>query len=305
MPSEISRREFVRLAAVAAGSAAAPSILLEPRPLAAAASAGLGRVAAHTPVKPVGLQLYSVRNLLAKDFDGTLAQVHAAGYSVVEAAGFYDRAAAEFRKSVDAAGLRCVSAHYTLALLESQLDPLLTYAHALGLEYVVCSSSDGMHRDPAAKGERTLDDWHWIAGEFNRIGGIVKAAGMTFGVHNHTPEFAVAGGVLVYDELLKHTDPGLVVFEMDCGWVYAAGHDPVDYLSKSPDRFPLLHVKDMVRAAGGKLQMPVLGKGSIDYGPILRAATGLKYSFVEQEEYDIDPIQELREDADYLRRVQA
>ena len=70
---------------------------------------------------------------------------------------------------------------------------------------------------------------------------------MTFGIHNHTPEFAVIDGALVYEELLKLTDPSVVVFEMDCGWVYASGHNPVDYLSKTPERFPLLHVKDMVR----------------------------------------------------------
>ena len=142
-----------------------------------------------------------------------------------------------------------------------------------------------------------------MTGEFNRIGEKVKAAGMTFGVHNHTPEFATEGGVLVYDELLRLTDPKFVVFEMDAGWVYASGHNPVDYLSKTPKRFPLMHVKDMVLGADGKRQMTVLGKGSIDYGPIMRAATGLKYYFVEQEEFDMDPMEELREDAEYMRKL--
>ncbi|MGA7341015.1 MAG: sugar phosphate isomerase/epimerase [Terracidiphilus sp.] len=270
---------------------------------AAAACAGARPLGARTLHKPVGLQLYSVRNLLPKDFDGTLHALRADGYTVVEAAGFFDRAAADFRKSMDAAGLRCVSAHYTLALLESQPEQILDYAKALGLEYIICSSSGGMHRDPAQKGEPTLDDWRWIAGEFNKVGEKVKAAGITFGVHNHTPEFATIDGTLVYDELLKLTDPGLVVFEMDCGWVWASGHNPVDYLSKTPERFPLLHVKDMVRGADGKIEMPVLGKGSIDYGPILRAATGLKYYFVEQEQFDIDPIEELKQDADYMRKL--
>ena len=160
-----------------------------------------------------------------------------------------------------------------------------------------------MHRDPAAKGAPTLDDWRWIAGEFNRIGEKVKAAGMTFGVHNHTPEFATIDGVLVYDELLRLTDPKLVVFEMDAGWVYASGHNPVDYLTKTPERFPLMHVKDMIRQPDGKELMTVLGKGSIDYGPVMRAATGLKYYFVEQEAFEMEPIEELKLNAEYMHNL--
>ena len=271
--------------------------------IAAAACVDAHQLAARTLRLPVGLELYSVRNLLPKDYDGTLHQVHAAGYTVVEAAGYFDHSAADVRKSMDAAGLRCVSAHYTLALLQSQLDSIIDFAKTLGLEYIVCSSSGGMHRDAATQGAQTLDDWRWIAGEFNRIGAKVKAAGMTFGVHNHTPEFATIDGVLVYDELLKLADPKLVIFEMDCGWVWASGHNPVDYLSKTPERFPLLHIKDMVRQADGKIHMPVLGKGNIDYAPILRAATRTKYYFVEQEQFDIDPIEELKQDAEYMQHL--
>lgn len=270
----------------------------------AAALMGAERLMAASSRKPLGLQLYSVRNLLAKDFDGTLAKVRGDGYTVVEAAGYFDRSAADFRKSMDKAGLRCVSTHHTLSALETQLDQWLDYGHILGLEYVVCSSSGGVHRNPQAKGAPTLDDWRWIAGEFNRIGEKVKAAGMTFGVHNHTPELAVMDGVLVYDELLRLTDPKLVVFEMDAGWVYASGHNPVDYLKKSPERFQLMHVKDMVKSAdSGKEQMTVLGKGSIDYGPIMQAATALKYYFVEQEAFEMEPIEELRLNAEYLRKL--
>jgi sugar phosphate isomerase/epimerase len=244
-----------------------------------------------------------VRALLAKDFDGTLVKVRADGYTVVEAAGYFDRTAADFRKAMDAAGMRCVSTHHTLSVLETELDKWIEYGHTLGLEYIVCSSSGGMHRDPAAKGAPTLDDWRWIAGEFNRIGEKVKAAGMTFGVHNHTPELATIDGVPVYDELLRLTDPKLVVFEMDAGWVYASGHNPVDYLTKTPERFPLMHVKDMIRQPDGKELMTVLGKGSIDYGPVMRAATGLKYYFVEQEAFEMEPIEELKLNAEYMHNL--
>jgi sugar phosphate isomerase/epimerase len=285
LPS-ISRRDFVRL-----GTGAA-AVTLASHPLGAA------------PLnRPIGLQLYSVRNLLPNDFDGTLHQLSEAGYREVEAAGYFNKTAAEFRHAMDQAGLRCISAHHTLMQLRSQLDQLIDFAHTLGLEYLICSSSGGVHRDPNAKGELTLDDWRFVAGEFNRIGEKLKSAGITFGMHNHTPEFAVENGTIVYDELLRLTDPKYVVFEMDCGWVTAAGHNPVEYLSKTPERFPLLHVKDMTREAGGKFHSVVLGTGVIDYGPILRAATGLKHYFIEQEEFAGDPMTELRADADYMRKL--
>ena len=272
---------------------------------AIAATAVVGsRTLSSTPLRlPIGLQLYSVRNLLPKDFDGTLHQLSAAGYKEVEAAGYFNKTAAEFRHAMDRAGLRCISAHHTLVQLRSQLDELIEFGHTLGLEYIICSSSGGVHRDPTAKGDLTLDDWRYVAGEFNRIGEKLKSAGITFGMHNHVPEFAVENGVLVYDELLRLTDPKLVVFEMDCGWVTAAGHNPVDYLSKAPERFPLLHVKDMTREADGKFHSVVMGTGVAHYGHILRAATGLKHYFIEQEEFVGDTMTELREDAEYMRTL--
>jgi sugar phosphate isomerase/epimerase len=281
-----SRRDFLKKT-----GAVAASTLVASR---------LGAAPLH---QPIGLQLYSVRNLLPNDFDGTLHQLSEAGYREVEAAGYFSKTAAEFRHSIDQAGLRCISAHHTLLQLRTQLDELVEYAHTLGLEYLICSSSGGVHRDPAAKGELTLDDWRFVAGEFNRIGEKLKSAGITFGVHNHVPEFAVENGTVVYDELLRLTDPKFVVFEMDCGWVTAAGHNPVDYLRKTPERFPLLHVKDMTREAGGKFHSVVLGTGVVDYRPILRAATGLKHYFIEQEEFAGDPMTELRADAAYMRKL--
>ena len=268
--------------------------------VAAATWVGTRRMAAAAVPQPIGLQLYSVRELLPKDFDGTLHQLSAAGYKEVEEAGYFNKTAKDFRHSMDQAGLRCVSAHHALGMLRPQLDELIEYGHTLGLDYIVCSSSS--RRDPAAKGPLTLDDWRWVAGEFNRIGEKVKAAGMTFGYHNHTPEFGSEGGVVFYDELLKLTDPKLVVFEMDCGWVKASGHDPVAYLSKTPARFPLLHVKDMAPGGSDKFHSVIMGHGMVDYHPILKAATGLKHYFIEQEEFTGDIMSEIRQDAEYMRR---
>jgi sugar phosphate isomerase/epimerase len=269
---------------------------------AAAVIAGARRAEARTLKMPPGLQLYSVRDFMAKDLQSSLNDVHSEGYTVVEAAGFYNRSAADFRKANDQAGLRCVSAHYSLTLLEAQLDSTIAYAKELGLEYMICSSSDGTYRDPNSHGEPTLDDWHWRIDQFNRIGATVKAAGMTFGIHNHPPEFATIDGVLVYDEIMKRTDPKFVTLQMDCGWVYSAGYSPSEYIARDPSRFETLHVKDMILVPGSKEpKLPVMGKGNIDYKPILRAATHLKYYFVEQEAFEGDPMKELREDADYMK----
>jgi sugar phosphate isomerase/epimerase len=269
--------------------------------VAAIAGVGVGRLAAKPLGLPIGLQLYSVRELLPKDFDGMLAKVRAAGYTEVEAAGYFDRTAAVWRQAMDQAGLRCISTHHALALLQAHQDELIEYGHALGLEYIICPWP--RRRDPSLTGALTLDDWRWVAGELNRIGEKVKAAGMSFGYHNHGPEFGSEGGVVFYDELLRLTDPKLVCFEMDCGWVAAAGRNPLEYLSKTPERFPLLHVKDMVKGANGEYHSTVMGRGVVDYRPILRAATGLKHYFIEQEEFDMDTMEALRLDADYMRKL--
>ena len=280
-----SRRNFLK----AAGAAAATATLSS-------------RLRAMPVDKPLGVQLYSVRGLLPKDFDGTLHQLGAAGYKVVEAAGYFNKTAPEWKHSMDAAGLRCVSTHHTLSDLKSKSDQLIEYAHNIGLEYMICSWA-GMHRDPSRKGDLNLDDWRWVADQFNEIGRKVKSAGMSFGYHNHTVEFGTENGVVFYDELLKRTDPNYVIFEMDCGWVVGGGHKPEEYLRKTPQRFPLFHVKDLAKGPDGKYKNVVLGKGTIDYGPIFKAATAMKYYFIEQEEYTVSPIEDLKQDAQYMQKL--
>jgi len=284
--SENSRRDFLKTTCAAA----------------AAACIGAPRLQAATLDMPIGVQLYSVRDLLPKDFDGTLHKLSSVGYKVVEAAGFYNKTAAQWKHSMDAAGLRCISSHHALADLKSKFDELIEYAHGIGLEYIICSWA-GIHRDPKKKGELDLDDWRWTADQFNEIGHKIKAAGLTFGYHNHWVEFGTENGTVFFDELLRRTDPQYVVFEMDCGWVVAGGHNPVEYLSRSPERFPLAHIKDLVREPDGKWKNVIMGKGSIDNRPILKAATGLKQYFIEQEEYTFNPIEDLKQDAEFMRKL--
>jgi sugar phosphate isomerase/epimerase len=270
---------------------------------AAAACVGVGRLSAKTLKFPIGLQLYSVRELLEKDLDGTLAKLKTAGIQEVEAAGYYKRTAVDFRKSIENAGLRITSTHHPLGALLGHEEELIEYGHTLGLEYIVCPGL--RHRDEAARGELKLDDYRWACGELNRIGEMVKKAGMTFGYHNHRAEFEKEDGVIYYDEMMKLCDPKLVVFEMDCGWVYAAGVDPVSYLSKAPERFPLLHIKDMVKGDDGVIHSPVMGHGKLDIRACVRAAKGLKHYYIEQEEFvGIEPIEAVHQDAEYMKNLQ-
>jgi sugar phosphate isomerase/epimerase len=256
---------------------------------------------------PLGLELYSVRDELPKDYAGTLKKVAALGYREVEAAGFYGHSAADVKAAMAGAGLHCVSAHYSMDLLSKTLDEIIAFHKVLGAEYILCSYPG--HKSPPAKGgEHTfsLEDWHWNAEQFNRFGAKVKAAGFRFGYHNHTPEFVAVDGVTPYDELMKLTDPALVTFEMDCGWVIVGGGDPVALLHKYANRISLLHVKDFQPDVTPP-HAAQLGHGRIDYGPIFKAAKkgAIKHYFVEQEQFDIPWQEALRIDAEYLKAFKA
>ena len=280
----ISRRTFVSSGAAAALYAT-----------------GVGRAAVLG--LPIGLQLYSVRTLLPNDYAGTLKQVGALGYKEVEAAGFFNLPVEQVKAAMKAAGLRCVSAHYPLALLRQHLDEILTFCRSLGAGYVVCSSP--MHKQEGAKGPLSLDDWRWSADQFNQVASKVEAEGMRFAYHNHYAEFGAIDGVLPYDVLLKNTDPAKVSFELDCGWAIVGGQDPIHILKQYPARIVMLHIKDF---KDNKPPSVELGTGSVDYKPIFAAAaaTGhIRHAFVEQEEFQGPIMEALKVDAEYMKRLRA
>jgi len=297
----ISRRRFVQTASASAACAALWNNALP--------------LMAYPLGLPLGLQLYSVRDILPKDYEGTLKQLSGLGYREVEAAGFFGHSAGEVKQAMEHAGLRCVSAHYALKDLLPKVDEIIQFGKDLGLSYVVCSSP--MLKDPsrvkdpgsrAARESMTLDDWHWNAEQFNHIGEKVNTAGMRFAYHNHTPEFRSENGVMFYDELLKATDASKVSMELDCGWAVVAGQNPADLLSRYPTRFSMLHVKDfkMTPTSTPTDHPPSteMGHGTIDYRPIFEAAkkADIKHAFVEQEEFDMPEMEALKIDADYMRR---
>lgn len=293
----VSRRSFVK-------GAAASAALLRALPTWAS-PLGL----------PLGLQLYSVREFLPKDYSGTLQQLGAMGYRDVEAAGFFGHSAADVKQAMTQAGLHCVSAHYPLQQLQG-LDDIVKFGRELGLAYIICSSP--LLRDSAkAKGQSwtagleamSADDWKWNADQLNEIGKRVRAEGIEFGYHNHYIEFHEHDGFLPYDLLLQQTDPKLVTMEMDCGWVVIGGHKPEDYLTRYPERYSMLHIKEFKLEGWKRGMEPVsteMGRGSIDYASIFTAAkkARIRHIFVEQEAFpDMPAMDALNTDADWLRSV--
>ncbi|HEX3986189.1 MAG TPA: sugar phosphate isomerase/epimerase [Acidobacteriaceae bacterium] len=283
---------------------------------ACAVAAGAQKLWADPLGLPLGLQLYSVRELLPKDYDGTLEHLATIGYREVEAAGFYNHSAADVKQAMEKAGLRCVSAHYPLPQLKPAVDQTIDFARTLGLQYMICSSPMVRNQQKGASwvdalNAMSLDDWKWNAEQFNQIGEKVKAAGMQFGYHNHFFEFHEKDGVLPYDVLLHSTDPKLVTMEMDCGWVVVGGQKPEHYLTKYPERYSMLHIKEFKLSGWKPGTVPVsteLGRGSIDYGPIFAAAkkAPIRHIFNEQEGYpDMPAMQALKVDAEWLRSVQS
>jgi len=268
---------------------------------AASAGTALGmfglsrRLSANPSGKPVGIQLWMVNDTFRRDPAGTLHQLAKIGFKEVEVVNFAGMQPNQFRRLIDDAGLRCPSAHLHVDM--DNFGKAFDEAHALGATYVVAGSLveqvskaiatqlDGNASMSREEAKRTVD----VA---NRIGEGARRAGLQFALHNHVREFGDLGnGEVSYDIVWRETDPALVHFELDCGWMVFAGRNPVDYFKKYPGRIPLIHIKDfqprknrsnapMSEAIGAEL-----GRGMVDYRPIFAAAkaAGTKHYFAEQE----------------------
>lgn len=251
---------------------------------------------------PIGLQLYSVGDDLARDFDATLRRVAAAGYHEVEFAGFYGRSPAALRQSLTNAGLRCRSAHYGIDQLEMALDREIAFAGELGLFDMVVA----MPRIPETI---TLDTWKWHADFFNKVGERTKKAGLQFAFHNHNLEFRTYGDVVALDEMIRLTDPTLVKFQLDCGWAASAGADSVRYLATYPGRFTSLHVKDVPKTLAPNTDMRIetvaVGEGALDWRAVFRAAgkAGITGYYVEVEPQGAATFDAVKASSGFLRTL--
>jgi sugar phosphate isomerase/epimerase len=256
---------------------------------------------------PLGLQLYTVRDDLAKDFDGTLVKIKEIGIRRLQANLVQSgRTAQQQRTLYNDMGMTWESIH---AGGDGLRNPQATIdqAREVGIKNITCSVP--LYPEDRAKimAGPTVDDWKRNADAFNRLGELCQKSGMSFAYHNHNLEFRKIGEVVPYDLLLKETDPALVQMEMDIGWVVAGGADPVAYLTKYPGRYHSLHIKDLKRDGipntNMKMVSAIIGKGIIDWKAVLAAAhkTKLERAFLEIEEpYDPSPLEMVKQSFDYL-----
>ena len=249
-------------------------------------------LAPHRKIKRVGLQLYTVRDLMKADLPGTLAKVAAIGYKEVEFAGYFGRTPAQIRDLLRRDGLTSPSTHLPFESLDTTWQKQLDDAKAVGHHWATIAYI-------AEDKRRTLDDWKRHAATFNRAAAQAKSAGLRFAYHNHDFEFKAIDGTRPYDILLKETDPSLVDFEMDLFWVVYGGANPLDLFNQYPKRFPLVHVKDSSGPPDKK--MVDVGQGTIDFRSIFAQGdkAGIKHYFVEHDQ-PADPIATIRNSYNYL-----
>jgi sugar phosphate isomerase/epimerase len=245
----------------------------------------------------IGLQLYTVRRELEKDFEGTLAKVAALGYSEVEFAGYFNRTPQQVKSVLGNNKLAAPSVHVLAAGLRGNLEQTIDAAKTIGHQYVVCAYLLPDER-------KSLDDYRRLIDLFNAAGERLKKAGLQFCYHNHDFEFTAIEGEIPYDLLLKGTDPNTVRMELDLYWIAKAGHSPLKYFSAYPGRFPLVHVKDM--DATPKRFFTEVGRGTINFKEIFAGSekAGIKHYFVEQDETPGSPFESIKVSIDYLKRLE-
>lgn len=227
-----------------------------------------------TRLERIGIQLYTVRRPAAVDLAGTLQRIAHIGFNEVEFAGFYGHPASDVRKMLDDTGLAAPSAHIAFETIRD--DPhTFDDAHAVGLQWIVAPS---LPRGPLTG----FADWQRVADQFNELGAKVNAAGFRFAYHNHNEEFKKVDGNVPLEILLEHTDPAVVAYEMDIYWAVSGGADPLDLLARYPGRFKMFHVKDGHAPFTDASQTDV-GRGTIDFMPILAHGAGIEHYFIESD----------------------
>lgn len=240
----------------------------------------------------IGVQIYSVRDALGEDFQGTMEKIANIGYKHIEAydlgvnGSIFGMTPAKYRQVVEDLGMSLISTHSTY-FTPDQAPAMLDAAQEAGLQYVVVPwIGDDLRMDYAA-----------VADNLNRVGEVFKGSGIQLGYHNHDFEFQLQNGKLGLEILLQNTDPELVTFQADLYWVTRGGMDPMELIRKYPGRFSSFHIKDSDTA----LEQTTVGTGIIDFESILKEKqlSGWEYYFVEDERTD-DPFGNLQDAFDYL-----
>lgn len=242
----------------------------------------------------IGVQLYTVRNEMEKDFDGTLKRIAALGFNELEFAGLFNRDPKDVRKTVKKLGMKIVGSHINSDKLKENPESLIAETKALGAKYMVLAWIPAEQRE-------TLNDWkNWIT-LMNRVGEMSHKKGIQFIYHNHNFEFEPVDGIVPFDLMLETIDRRYVKFEVDLYWLTLAGRAPEDLFAKYPKGFPLSHVKDMSKTGN---EMVDVGDGKINFAEIFKQSktSGMRYYFVEHDDTKT-PFESLERSIKYLRSL--
>lgn len=280
----MKRRIFVKsMAAAAALSLAAPSKLFS----------------SQKTKQLIGIQLYTLRDLVNQDFMGTLTKLSNIGYNSIEAAGyndgkFYGYKPQEYKKILLDLGLTPLSSHS--GINPENAKKIAEDTLNAGMSYIILP---WIGEDRRA----SIDTYKKLADDMNLIGEQCNKLGIRFGYHNHAFEFIEIDGQIPYDVLLKQTDADKVCMQLDLYWMVYGGQNPLDYFKEYPGRFELWHVKDM--ADNEKRESTEIGSGIIDFPAIFdkKGQSGMKYYFVEQEAFKIDPMDSVEMSFNYLKKL--
>jgi sugar phosphate isomerase/epimerase len=259
----------------------------------------------------IGLQLYTVRDAMAKDPSGTLAKVAKLGYTSVEAATytgtekFYGMSPSAFKKVLKQNGLIIPSSHYRLGeektkgeIVNGTLlhgwDKAVDAAAEVGVKYMVCAYLSNDERG-------NLDHYKYVADQLNIAGEKCKKSGIQLCYHNHDFEFEKQENKYPYD-ILMGTDKNLVKMELDLYWIKKAAQDPIAFFNKHPGRFPLWHVKDMDNTPAKNFTE--VGNGIINFKEIFKYKNkaGMKYFFVEQDNCPGSPFDSITQSINYIKK---
>jgi sugar phosphate isomerase/epimerase len=247
-------------------------------------------------VRNAGVQLYSFRAEVAADARGTLKKIAALGIKQIESARsakghYYGLTPGEMKQACKDSGMTLRSGHVHI---DDKWKQTMDEAAESGQEYLICSTMPTTGQ--------TTDNYKKVAEAFNKAGEDCSKLGIKFGYHNHEYEYEMYNGQVLYDVLLDHTQADLVHMELDLGWVIVGGKDPLEYFNKYPGRFPLWHLKDMDLVKKHSVEF---GKGKLDIQTMLknRKQAGLRYFFIEQEEYASTPFESMEYNMEYLKKV--
>lgn len=246
---------------------------------------------------PVGLQLYTVRDVAEGDPERVLEAVSGMGYEGVELAGLYGRTAPEVAELLSGCGLKIAGAHIALERLEADLEAVIAEAGALGLEDITVPFLNEERR-------KDISGWLEVADGLDGIGGALRSEGVSLSYHNHAFEFGRVGGSdrCGLDLLVENTDPANVSFEVDTYWVRFAGRDPAELIARLSGRIRILHAKDGL--LGDEPRFTPVGEGELDWPPIFEAtdAAGVGWLVVEQDRCEGSSLEAARRSFENLQK---